>query len=136
MSAETAGLDVLLVEDDVAIAEMYRIKLEAEGCHVRVAADGPGGLRQALARPPQFLLLDIRLPGFDGLDLLARLRGDPGGAHVPVIMLTNFAEAEVVRRCVELGVLAHLIKSQTTPAQLFETFRGLLATREAGVDAG
>ena len=132
MSAETAGLDVLLVEDDVAIADMYRIKLEAEGCHVRTAADGPGGLRQALACPPQVLLLDVRLPGFDGLDLLSRLRGDPNGAQVPVVMLTNFAEDDVVRRGVGLGALAHLVKSQTTPAQLFATLLDLLAAARQG----
>lgn len=133
MSAGVAGLDILLVEDDRVIADMYRIKLSAEGHLVRIATDGPAGLRQALDRPPQFLLLDIRLPGFDGLELLSRLRDDPRGAHTRVILLTNFAEPDVVQRGADLGVLAHLIKSQTTPAVLIEAMRDLLSGRPAGL---
>jgi CheY-like chemotaxis protein len=122
---DNARADILLVEDDQALAEMYRIKLSAEGHRVEIAADGPSGLRAALGRP-RLLLLDIRLPGFDGLELLARLREEPGGAELPVIVLSNFDEADTIERGAELGALAHLVKSQTTPASLAETIRSLL----------
>src|SRR5215813_6191223 len=100
------GLDVLLVEDDTAVAEMYRIKLRAEGHHVTIATDGLVGLRLALERPPQLLLLDIRMPGCDGLELLARLRQDAAGAKVPVILLSNYSELEMIERGRAMGVLA------------------------------
>jgi DNA-binding response OmpR family regulator len=118
---------VLLVEDDVAMAEMYRIRLSADGHRVRVATDGPTGLREALDRPPQVALIDLRLPGFDGLELLERLRQDIAGARVPVIVLSNWSEPELTRRCAELGALAYLIKSQTTPPSLVETMCYLLS---------
>jgi len=126
-------VDVLLVEDDPVLAAMYRIKLVAEGYQVRLAADGPGGLAAALARPPDVLLLDIRLPGFDGLELLSRLRNTPEGAGVPVLVLSNYGEHEVIERGRELGVLDHLIKAQTTPASLAETIRRHLG--EPGAEA-
>ncbi len=129
------GVDVLLVEDDPALAAMYRIKLLAEGYRVRTATDGPSGLAAALVRPPDVLLLDVRLPGFDGLELLARLREAPGGEAIPVLVLSNFGEQEVIDRGYELGVLDHLIKSQTTPAALVETIERHLAEPEAEAPA-
>jgi DNA-binding response OmpR family regulator len=124
------GIDVLLVEDDPLLAAMYRIKLLAEGYEVRLAADGPSGLAAALAHMPDLLLLDIRLPGFDGFELLSRLRMMPGGAAVPVLVLSNYGEHGVIERGRELGVLNHLIKSQITPASLVATITGHLAEPE------
>ena len=128
------GLDVLLVEDDVHLAEMYRIKLSAEGHRVQIAGDGPSGLRAATERPPQLLLLDIRLPGFDGLELLAQLRRASSGTDVPVIVLSNYGEQDLIDRGLALGALAHLIKSETTPASLVEWIARLLggAARSTG----
>lgn len=120
------SIDVLLVEDDAALAAMYRVKLVAEGYQVRIASDGPSGLTAALERAPDLVLLDIRLPGFDGLELLARLRQSSTGVDVPVIVLSNYGESEVVERGERLGALAHLIKSQTTPAGLCQTIRRVL----------
>jgi CheY-like chemotaxis protein len=121
-----ARLDLLLIEDDPALAEMYRIKLVAEGHRVEIATDGPEGLRAALARPRQLVLLDIRLPGFDGLELLSRLREDAGAGATPVIVLSNYGEPDLIERAEALGALAHLIKSQTTPASLADAIRRLV----------
>jgi len=131
--ADAAGLDVLLVEDEMALAVMYQIKLSAVGHVVRIASDGPTGLREALERQPDVLLLDIGLPGFDGLELLARLREDARGQRVPVIVLSNYGEPEIIARGAELGALGHLIKSQTTPASLAETICQLIAGSAAGL---
>lgn len=133
MSAAGLVGDVLLVEDDRVLAEMYQIRLEAAGHNVRIAGNGPTGLQEALERPPQVLLLDIRLPGFDGLELLARLREDARGARLPVIVLSNYCESDMVRQSTRLGALAHLVKSQTTPRSLLETVELLLAGRLAGL---
>jgi len=119
-------VDILLVEDDRALAELYRIKLRHEGYVVEIAGDGPAGLAAALDRTPRLLLLDIRLPGYDGLELLTRLRQDPRGAAVPVIVLSNYGEEAVIEQSSALGALAHLIKSQTTPASLATAIRDLV----------
>lgn len=116
---------ILLIEDDPSLAEMYRLKLAVEGHEVRIAVDGEDGLNTALEHPPDLLLLDIRLPGIDGLTLLAELRRDPRCAELPVIVLSNFADPEYIERGARLGALAHLIKSQTTPGSLAEMVRAL-----------
>ena len=122
----TGDVDVLLVEDDPALAEMYRLGLVAEGYGVRVASDGPSGLQAALGQPPDLLLLDLRLPGLSGFELLARLRETRDGADIPVIVLSNYGELEVVSHGMALGVAEHLIKSETTPDRLVYVIRHLL----------
>jgi len=122
----TDFLDVLLVEDDPALSEMYHLKLVDGGYQVRLANDGQSGLEAALQRPPDLLLLDLRLPNLSGFELLERLRRVPGWTNRPVIVLSNYGEVELIKRGQALGVLEHLIKSQTTPASLIETIRRLL----------
>jgi CheY-like chemotaxis protein len=112
------GIRVLFVEDDASVAQMYQLKLELDGYHVFVAADGLTALEMARALLPQIIFLDIRLPMMDGLDVLEALRSDPRTAPIPAVVLSNWNEKEFVERSIRLGALDHLIKSQTTPAKL------------------
>ena len=109
---------VLLIEDDQAVAEMYRIKLELDGYAVEIVADGENALRLATDNPPDIVFLDIRLPNMDGLTVLEQLRRDDRTRSLPVVILSNFSQAELVQRGLKLGALEYLIKSQTTPAQV------------------
>ena len=109
---------VLLIEDDQAVAEMYRIKLELDGYAVEIVSDGENALRLATDNPPDIVFLDIRLPNMDGLTVLEQLRRDDRTRSLPVVILSNFSQAELVQRGLKLGALEYLIKSQTTPAQV------------------
>jgi DNA-binding response OmpR family regulator len=80
------GTRVLLVEDDRSIAGFVEPELERLGFSVRCAHDGPSGLEEAGRFEPELVVLDIMLPGFDGVALLKRLR--QRGSRVPVVMLT------------------------------------------------
>jgi two-component system phosphate regulon response regulator PhoB len=79
---------VLVVEDDKEEAEKVRRSLEKAGFQAEVCADGPSGLRQVLEHRPVLVVLDLSLPGMDGLELCRKLRADPRGRGIPVIMLT------------------------------------------------
>jgi CheY-like chemotaxis protein len=109
---------VLLIEDDAAAAEMYRLRLAADGYTVVVGRDGEEGLRLAVEEVPNFIYLDLRLPGLDGFEVLERLRGDPATTHIPVIILSNYGEPELLERGLKLGALEFLVKADTAPAQL------------------
>jgi DNA-binding response OmpR family regulator len=80
------GTRVLLVEDDRSIASFVEPELEHTGFQVRCAYDGPSGLEEAQRFRPELIVLDIMLPGLDGVGVLKRLRQE--GNRVPVIMLT------------------------------------------------
>jgi adenylate cyclase len=111
-------VQVLLVEDDQEFAEMYRLKLEADGYEVSIAEDGEEGLRLALAMRPDLVFLDIRMPRLDGLEMLERLRRDPVTAELPVVILSNYGEDELRKRGFDLGALEWLIKANVTPGEV------------------
>jgi CheY-like chemotaxis protein len=117
---------VLFVEDDASVAQMYRLKLELDGYTVDVAGDGLAALEKARAISPDMIFLDIRLPKLDGLSVLEALRADDATAGIPVVILSNWNERELVERGLKLGALDHLIKSQTTPARLSQRLSGWL----------
>ena len=112
----TAGLHVLLVEDDPAVSEMYKLKLEMDGYTVSVAADGEEGLKYAQERRPHIIFLDVRLPKMDGMSVLEALRSDDKTRHIPVLILSNYGEPPLIERGLRLGAREYLLKSQTTPA--------------------
>ncbi len=120
---------VLLIEDDVAAAEMYRLRLVADGYSVVIGRDGKEGLRLAADEAPDFIYLDLRLPGLDGFEVLESLRSAPETMHIPVIILTNYGEPELRERGMKLGALEFLVKADTTPAQLAESVERAIAPR-------
>lgn len=79
---------VLLAEDEPHIVESLSFLLGRAGCEVRAELDGQAALDAALDAPPDVILVDVMLPGIDGFELLRRLRADPRGEGVRVIMLT------------------------------------------------
>ena len=117
-AAQDDDVRVLFVEDDPSVAQMYKLKLELDGYQVQVAADGEAAIEMAIQAPPDIIFLDIRLPKLDGLAVLEALRADERTRQVPVVILSNYSERELVERGLKLGALEYLIKSQTTPAKL------------------
>ena len=105
---------------------MYRLKLELDGYQVIMAKDGEEGLRLADEIKPDIIFLDIRLPKVDGFAVLEGLRSRDEIKHVPVVILSNYGEQELVERGLKLGALEYLIKSQTTPANLSRGVEGWL----------
>lgn len=115
---------VLFIEDDPAVAQMYKLKLELDGYAVTVAPDGEAGLRMARENHPEIIFLDIRLPKMDGFAVLEELRADEDTKNIPVVILSNYSEQELVERGLNLGALEYLIKSETTPAKLSKGVEG------------
>jgi two-component system alkaline phosphatase synthesis response regulator PhoP len=107
-----------MVEDDVALAEMYKLKLELDGYLVVTAVDGETGLSMADTFVPDLILLDIVLPGMDGLALLDAIRAKDRLREIPILILTNHDDPETEKRSLELGARQFLSKSRTTPDAL------------------
>ena len=125
---EEDDVRVLFVEDDPAVAQMYRLKLELDGYSVEIATDGVQAVAKALADPPDIVFLDIRLPKLDGLGVLEALRGQEQTKQIPVVILSNYSERKLINRGLKLGALEYLIKSQTTPAKVAGGVEGWLKT--------
>lgn len=120
MDGEDLAIDVLLIEDDTEFLDMYRMRLERDGYRVHTASDGEQGLNLAARLQPDIVFLDIRLPKMDGFEVLRRLREDEATAGLPVVILSNYGEQEMVDRGLRLGALEFLVKAHTTPVELSE----------------
>ena len=98
---------VVVVEDDINIAELLRIYLEKDGFAVTVSHDGAEGLRRAEELKPDLVMLDIMLPGMDGWQVCKRLRQT---SKVPIIMLTAKGETEDKVQGLEMGADDYIVK--------------------------
>ena len=79
---------VLVIDDEKDLLELVRYNLEKEGYSIRTAQDGESGLETATRELPDIVIVDLMLPGIDGLDVCRRLRADQRTARTPIIMLT------------------------------------------------
>ena len=111
-------LRVLFVEDDLSVAQMYRMKLELDGYHVDIATDGEMAVEMACRDLPDIIFLDIRLPKLDGFGVLEALRSNAKTKKTRVVILSNYSRREMGDRVATLGVLDHLVKTETTPSKL------------------
>lgn len=123
---------ILVVEDDKDIARLLEMHLRDEGYSVSVAADGAAGLREAQSRPCDLVILDLILPGMDGLEVCRRLRSGRAD-YTPVLMLT--AKSSDVDRILglEVGADDYLTKPfnvRELLARVKALFRRMDALRE------
>jgi two-component system alkaline phosphatase synthesis response regulator PhoP len=106
MSGET----ILIIEDDDDIREVVRFHLTRDGYQVFEAADGDKGLQAGQVRLPDVILLDLMLPGRDGLEVCRLLKQDSKTRHIPVIILTAKSEDSDIVTGLELGAEDYITK--------------------------
>lgn len=85
---------ILIVDDDKDLREILSTKLSNAGFRVDQAPDGSSGIQKAKELKPDLILLDVRMPGMSGVEVLAQLKADPELAGLKVIFLTNLGEAK------------------------------------------
>lgn len=118
---------VLLVEDDVFLAQIYQKKFEMEGFKVSVSENGEKGLADIKKKLPDVVLLDVLLPKLDGFAVLERLKSDPGPArNIPVILLTNLGQRDDVDKGLAQGAADYLIKAHFKPSEVVAKVKKVL----------
>jgi len=118
-------MDILIVEDETEIAQLIQLSLEKEGFLCRISRDGINALRMFQEQPPDLIILDLMLPGLDGLEVCARIRQKPGAKDPYILMLT--AKGEEIDRVIGLSTGAddYMIKP-FSPRELVARVRALL----------
>jgi DNA-binding response OmpR family regulator len=116
---------ILVVEDSQDIADLIAHYLQGAGYLTTMAANGSDGLRLARATPPDAVILDLMLPGMDGLQVCQALRGEPSTAAIPIIMLTARGEESDRIRGLELGADDYVTKP-FSPKELVARVSALL----------
>jgi DNA-binding response OmpR family regulator len=114
---------IAIVEDDLAIAQMYRLKFEAEGHKVEIAENGKLGLDLCEDMKPDMVLLDLMMPEMNGDEMLEKLRKTDWGKKPKVIILTNVSEQEAPDRLKELDISGFIVKAEMTPREVAEMIK-------------
>lgn len=115
---------IAIIEDELPIQSMYRLKLEREGFEVATASNGRTGFELVEKFRPDLILLDLKMPEVSGEDMLVRLRSTEWGAAMKVIVLTNISKDEAPQALRFLSVDRYIVKAHYTPTQV------LMATKE------
>ncbi len=117
---------VLVVEDDAAIIELLRFLLEQEGFEVEVAKDGLEALDKMEVWMPDLVLLDLRLPKLEGMDVLWEMRQNPKWNNVPVIIISVDPSPQTMLQGWRLGVDSYFIKP-FDPDELVRVVRRIIS---------
>ncbi len=119
---------ILVVDDSITTRTLEKSILEAQGYRVRVTVDGLDALAalRAATEPVDIIVADIEMPNMDGFQLLQALKSDAQLASIPVILMTSRAAPEDVRRGLDLGADAYLVKQEFDQRELLATIGQLL----------
>lgn len=117
---------ILLIEDDEAIREMYRLKFTYYGVVIHTAEDGVEALKIARRIKPDILLLDIKIPTIGGEDVLEELQKLPWAKNMKVIILSNINEKEAPAKLRELHYDRYMVKAHFTPSKVVKAVEELI----------
>jgi len=123
---------ILIIEDEAAIAQMYRLKLEMNGYKVEIALDGESGLKLISSVKPDLVLLDIMMPHMNGDEVLKKIRSNPNTENLPVLILTNIGDESLRNRLEKLGVTSYIQKSDLTPKHILAKVNATLRNNNRG----
>ncbi|HEX5395366.1 MAG TPA: response regulator, partial [Candidatus Saccharimonadales bacterium] len=121
-----AKILLLIVEDEMTLAQMYETKFRAEGFDIEIAHDGREGIDKMRRDHPSIVLMDIIMPNFDGLEALRQAKADSKTSAIPIIVLTNISDEKYAKEAIKEGAAAYVIKSENTPAQMVELVKNTL----------
>lgn len=112
---------ILIVDDDKFLLDMYRKKFVSEGCSVEVAVGSEEALNMLRGGSnPDILILDIIMPGMDGIELLETIRTEKLVPSAAVIMLTNESNREKIEKAKSLGIKGFIVKAMSIPSEVVE----------------
>lgn len=126
---------VLVIDDDALLCETVKIAVSQagfEGLSLEDLSDAHASIRES---QPDLILMDIYMPDLDGLDLIRRIKADPGTARIPVVILSGSKETIDVMSGIQAGAFEYITKP-VDGELLIEKIRSILKLRAARDDAG
>lgn len=124
-------LKVVIVEDNPALADIYKTRLELIGYQVYVAYDGIAALYTVQAEQPDLVLLDLMVPAIAGDEVLKRMRAAEWGREIPVYIISNLNEADAPAGLRDLGIEGYSVKANLGDDELDQIVNNLLRPEES-----
>lgn len=119
---------IAIIEDDVAITQMYQLKFESDGFEVVTAENGLMGVELAEKTKPDVILVDLMMPEMSGQEVVARIRAADWGRQMRIIILTNVSQDRSTAELDQFHVDRYVIKANYTPAQIVDIIKEVLAS--------
>lgn len=119
--------NILVIEDDIFLADLYKTKFTLEGYNVFVAYDGEKGLDAVKKKMPDVILLDLVLPKLGGFEVLEKIKSSKKTQNIPVILLTNLSQKADVDKGLKMGAEDYLIKAHFMPSEVVAKIKKLVA---------
>lgn len=117
---------LLLVDDDQALLTVLSASLRKFGYDIVTASTGNDGIEKAKSQKPDLILLDQVLPDIQGNEVLQTLKGDPDTKSIPIAMLSNFGQNELVQKSINMGAVEYFLKYQVEPDFLDRKIKEIL----------
>jgi DNA-binding response OmpR family regulator len=133
IASEAQTARILVVDDDPDLRGMVAYKLVKAGFEVIETDNGLAAVDAAVACLPNLVILDIMMPGQDGLSACEQLQNDPETAHIPVMLLSALSQPDIVRSGVMAGAVHHMVKP-FSPEVLLRSVQSLLRVHPTPVD--
>lgn len=124
----TADKTILIIDDDRFLLDMYSLKFKQQGFLVESSASG----QEALAKlkgglSPHVILLDIVMPGLDGIEFIDTLKKENLAAHAVIIVLSNQGETSDIERAKEHGAHEYIVKANSVPSEVLEKVSSVIS---------
>ena len=121
----TMDLHILLVEDEEQISMLYKTVLQKAGYNVEAVGDGALAIEK-LSNPDNkfdLILLDLMIPKTDGMSVLKMIKKDDRLSRIPVFVMSNLGQDEIVKEALQIGASRYLIKAKLMPMDLIELIK-------------
>ena len=128
-------MKVLIVDDDQLTAATWAMGLKSAGIDVITASNGQDGINQTKSQKPDMVLLDQIMPDMLGNAVLSTLKADPETANIPVMLISNYNENQMMKEAIEKGAVDYILKYQIETKDLVEKVKVLLTDLQGSAPA-
>ena len=111
-------MKVLIIDDDENLSAVFETALQKSGFQTVFALNGKGGIDKARSEKPDLVLLDQVLPDISGNEVLKTLKMDSQTKDIPIVILSNFSQEELVKEAINNGAVDYVFKYQVEPTDL------------------
>ncbi len=117
---------ILIIEDDLIVANVYRNKLSVEGYQAEIAPDGENGLKTMRTYKPDLIVLDLMLPKMSGVDVIHEVRGESEFSKLPIVVFSNTYLTNMVQQAWKAGANKCLSKASCSPREVVDVVRNTI----------
>ncbi|OGZ34906.1 MAG: hypothetical protein A3A94_00975 [Candidatus Portnoybacteria bacterium RIFCSPLOWO2_01_FULL_43_11] len=125
---------ILIIEDEQNLLEMYRVRFEKAGYEVFAVNNGQPGVEIAQKEKPDLILLDILMPSQDGYEVIQILKKDPKTKGIPILVFSNLAQPEEIKKGLKLGADDYVIKTDLTPTELTDKVERMISRAKSPLE--